>query len=145
MKNPKKLLKGFIMMSSILLFTSPVFASTNHLEVVGTSDGKGAVSHGHIKIIPNKNPSPTDPIEPSTPGGSTGNAGLLTIDNVTPLLFDTHELSSGAVEYVTSSQNPNVQVTDIRGTGVGWSLQVSTSPFVDQTDTNKVLKGAIVT
>ncbi|MNO34935.1 hypothetical protein D3C76_249810 [compost metagenome] len=115
---------------------------------IGTSAAAGAetstsTSQGSITITPGN--SETDPIEPSEPGGETGNTGPLTIDNVSPLLFDTHQLAGGKVTYTTTTTNPNVQVTDTRGTGAGWTLQVSATPFKEKTETAKVLRGATVT
>ena len=142
----KALIKGLMSSAALLLFATPTFAAIDPNAVTGSTDGLGATSHGHITITPgDETTGPTDPIFPSEPGGETGNEGSLTIDNVSPLEFDTHQLASGAVEYTTTSIDPNVQVTDKRGTGVGWALQVATSPFTDQTDGTKILKGAIVT
>jgi hypothetical protein len=142
----KVLMNGVVCVASLLVFATPSFAEINPVEVSGSPDGKGATSHGHITITPGDGTTgPTPPIEPSIPGGETGNIGSLTIDYVSPLEFDTHQLESGSVVYTTTTQNPNVQVTDTRGTGAGWTLQVSTLPFVDQTDNTKILKGAVVT
>lgn len=140
------LVKGIVSAAAFMIFVTPAFASTiDPTEITGSPDGKGATSHGHITITPGDGTTgPTAPIEPSEPGGETGNVGSLTIDYVSPLEFDSHPLASGSVEYTTTTQNPNVQVTDTRGTGAGWTLQVSTSPFIDQTDNTKILKGAVV-
>lgn len=142
----KKALSKGLMSATVLLFcVTPTFAAIDPTSVTGSDDGLGATSHGHITITPGDDTTgPTDPIIPSEPGGETGNEGSLTIDNVSPLEFDTHQLESGAVEYTTTTINPNVQVTDKRGTGAGWTLQVATSPFIEQTDGTKILKGAIV-
>jgi len=117
MKIKKVLIEGIALSAAFLIFVTPTFASKiDPSKVTGSSDGKGATSYGHIKVTPgDETTGPTDPIEPSEPGGETGNKGSLTIDNVSPLEFDTHQLSGGAVEYTTTTQNPNVQVTDIRG------------------------------
>jgi hypothetical protein len=142
----KVLMNGVVSVAALFVFATPSFAEMNPVEVLGSPDGQGATSHGHITITPGDGTTgPTPPIEPSLPGGETGNVGSLTIDHVSPLEFDTHQLASGSVEYTTTTQNPNVQVTDTRGTGAGWTLQVSTLPFVDQTDNSKILKGAVVT
>ncbi|MGE6610753.1 WxL domain-containing protein [Peribacillus sp. NPDC076916] len=145
--NLKKVIFKGMAATALLVFVTPTFASAvDPTEVLGSESGKGATSHGHITITPaDETTGPTDPIVPSEPDGETGNTGALTIDNVSPLEFNTHQLSGGAVEYSTTTKNPNVQITDIRGTGAGWTLQVSTSPFKDQTDETKILKGASVT
>lgn len=142
----KALIKGLMITTALLLCGTSTFAAIDPTTVTGSDDGLGATSHGHITITPGDDTAgPTNPIIPSEPGGETGNEGSLTIDNVSPLRFDTHQLESGAVEYTTITKNPNVQITDKRGTGAGWTLQVVTSPFKDQTDGTKILKGAIVT
>ena len=147
MEEAKKAINaGIVSAAALFVFATPSFAAIDPLEVLASPGGKGATSHGHITITPgDETTEPTQPLIPSEPGGETGNTGALTIDNVSPLLFDTHQLSSELVVYTTSTQNPNVQVTDVRGSGAGWTLQVSTTPFVDQTDSSKILKGAVVT
>lgn len=85
---------------------------------------------------------PVDPIDPSEPGGETGHEGPLTIDNVTPFEFGTHAISSSSEIYTATATNPNIQVSDRRGTGQGWTLQVGLSTFVETTDNAVVLKGA---
>ncbi|PEF42455.1 peptidase [Bacillus cereus] len=123
----------------------PTFAAEDWTKVVGTEDGKGATSGAHVKLNPADNPTePTKPIDPSEPGGETGNVGPLTIDNVTPLEFGEHELNGGKVEYTTMSKSPNVQVSDNRGEGQGWTLQVTSTSFKDINDDTKILKGAVV-
>ncbi|MGM0838270.1 MAG: WxL domain-containing protein [Bacillota bacterium] len=142
----KALIKGLVPSAALMLFATSTFAAIDPTTVTGSENGLGATSHGHITITPgDETTGPTDPIFPSEPGGETGNEGSLTIDNVSPLEFDSHQLASGVVEYTTTTTNPNVQVTDKRGTGVGWTLQVATSPFTDQTDETKILKGAMIT
>ncbi|MEN2667149.1 WxL domain-containing protein [Listeria aquatica] len=54
-------------------------------------------------------------------------------------------MSSTSETYTSTAKNPNVQVTDRRGEGQGWTLQVALSEFKDQTDASKVLKGAELT
>ncbi len=128
-----KIKKVFLLSIAILLLAFPAAASA----------ADNATSQGSIQITPGDTITP--PIDPSVPGGGTGNQGSLTIDNVSPLLFDTHQLAGGKMTYSTTTVNPNVQVTDTRGTGTGWTLQVSATPFKDQTDDTIVLKGAVVT
>nr|WP_207696053.1 WxL domain-containing protein [Enterococcus sp. DIV0212c]MBO1354576.1 WxL domain-containing protein [Enterococcus sp. DIV0212c] len=118
-------------------------------EVTGTSDGKGATSQAHMTLMPGDGATdPTDPIvptDPEEPGGGTGNKGPLTIDNVTPLEFGEHKLAGGESIYSTTSKKPNVQVTDSRGEGKGWTLQITSSEFKDIKDSKKILKGAVLT
>ncbi|MGG4397586.1 WxL domain-containing protein [Paenibacillus thiaminolyticus] len=137
MMTRKGVKKGFLLFAAILLFVTPAAVSAEE------ASSSTATSQGSITITSEDTVTP--PIEPSEPGGETGNEGTLTIDNVSPLLFASHTLAGGDVTYTTTTKNPNVQVTDIRGTGAGWTLQVSATPFKDKTDNTKVLKGAIVT
>lgn len=127
----KKLLFGGLTLAASLMLVTPVFADDS------------ATSESSITIGPGNGPTqPIDP-EPKPEPPGTGNTGELTIDYVTPLRFE-GKISEKDEVYITTAHNPNVQVTDRRGTGEGWSLQVSATPFVDE-NTNKTLKGAQLT
>lgn len=147
-KEEKKMKKSKLVLASVastFLFSASITASAavDQNEVIGTDGGKGAVSHGYVKLTSgDQETGPTAPIEPSVPGGETGNEGPLTIDNASPLLFGENKIEGGKMVFTTTTQNPNVQVTDKRGEGQGWNLQVKTADFVDQTDAKKILKGA---
>lgn len=144
MKKKSVALSSFLTMS-VLGMASTSFAAVDPTEVTGTEDGKGATSHGYIKLTPgDETTGPTDPIDPSEPGGETGNKGPLTIDNVSPLLFGEHELVGSESVYTTETKNPNAQVTDKRGKAEGWTLQVVSSEFVDQANEKNILKGALL-
>lgn len=140
--NKKLLLAGVLTTATLFSTSMPTFAAEDWTKVGGTEDGKGATSGAHVKLKPAD--SSTKPIIPGEPDGGTGNAGPLTIDNVTPLEFGEHELNGGKVEYITVSKSPNVQVSDNRGEGQGWTLQVTSTPFKDINDDTKILKGAVV-
>lgn len=86
--------------------------------------------------------TPVDPILPSIPDGSTGNTGMLTLDNITPFQFDKHKVTGGTETYSITATGANVQVSDRRGTGAGWELKVTAATFKDKVDNTKVLKGA---
>lgn len=147
-KEEKKMKTSKLVLASVattLLFSVSMIASaaTDQNEVTGTPDGKGATSHGYVKLTSgDQETGPTEPIEPSVPGGATGNTGSLTIDNASPLLFGENKIEGSKMVFATTTQNPNVQVTDKRGEGQGWNLQVTTADFVDQKDAKKILKGA---
>lgn len=147
-KEEKKMKKSKLALASVaatFLFSASITASAaiDQNEVIGTDGGKGAVSHGYVKLTPgDQETGPTAPIEPSIPGGATGNEGPLTIDNASPLLFGENKIEGGKMVFTTTTQNPNVQVTDKRGEGQGWNLQVKTADFIDQVDAKKILKGA---
>ncbi|MGO2962843.1 MAG: WxL domain-containing protein [Carnobacterium maltaromaticum] len=112
-------------------------------EVKGSADGKGGESHGYIQLTPGdaEEGGATEPTEPTDPPGGTDNEGDLTLDNIAPLLFDTHKLEGNEQVYTSIVTNSNVQVTDKRGEEAGWNLQVSQTAFVDKVDATKVLKG----
>ncbi|EOL45212.1 WxL domain-containing protein [Enterococcus caccae] len=143
----KKTTLSLLLITGLFAGAAQAFAETGPWEeVTGTEDGKGAKSQAHMTLTPGDNPTdPTTPLDPSEPDGSTGNIGALTIDNVTPLEFGEHQLEGGETIYTTTSIDPNVQVTDNRGEGKGWSLQVTSSQFTDVTDNKKTLKGAVLT
>jgi len=131
MKFKKVLIGGIVSSATVFSLVSPSFAAT----------ANGATSTGHIQLITGAPTTSVDPIYPNTPDGSTGNIGPLTIDNVSPLEFGSYEVSGQNITATATTTNPNAQVTDARGTGAGWTLQVSSSPF---TDGSKTLNGAIL-
>lgn len=88
--------------------------------------------------------TPVDPIFPTVPPGGTGNTGVLTLDNVTPFHFDKHKVVGGTATYSITADSANIQVSDRRGTGAGWKLDVTAATFKDKVDNTKVLKGAQV-
>ncbi|MHC5279396.1 WxL domain-containing protein [Listeria kieliensis] len=108
--------------------------------------GDAATSQVQIKLQPGNANKPVDPVvpneDPNDHTGETGNVGLLTIDKVTPFEFGEHELTEDAETFSITAKNPNIQVSDRRGEGQGWALQVGLSAFSDAKDTDKVLKGA---
>lgn len=127
--------------SGMLIGTSTVSAAETQDEVKGSVDGKGGTSHGYINLTPGDDDTVTEPEEPTIPSGGTGNKGVLTLDNIAPLLFSTHKLEGKQQVYTSVVENSNVQVSDKRGEEAGWHVQVSQTPFVDKLDSTKVLKG----
>ena len=125
--------------SGMLLGASTAAAEPQD-EVLGSADGKGGTSHGYINLTPGDG-TITPPDEPSIPPGGTGNEGVLTLDNIAPLLFSTHKLDGKQQVYTSIVDNSNVQVSDQRGDEAGWHVKVSQTPFVDKVDSTKVLKG----
>lgn len=111
--------------------------------VTGSEDGKGGTSRGYIKLTPgDEDEGETPPTKPTVPPGGTGNKGVLTLDNVAPLLFNSHKLEGKEQVYTSVVVDSNIQVTDKRGEEAGWHVQVTQTPFVDMVDATKVLKGA---
>lgn len=144
--NIKKAILTSLVSSSILLLTVNTVGAAPQDKVEGSSDGKGATSRGYIQLMPGDDKEgPTEPIKPTIPSGTTGNVGPLTIDNVAPLLFDTHKLEGKEQVYTSVVTDSNIQVTDNRGEESGWNLQVSQTPFIDVKDKAKILKGTKLT
>ena len=128
--------------SGMLLGASTSTAAPQDV-VTGSEDGKGGTSHGYINLTPGDTDDEiTEPEEPTVPPGGTGNKGILTLDNIAPLLFSTHKLDGKEQVYTSVVENSNIQVTDKRGEEAGWNVQVSQTPFKDMIDETKVLKGA---
>lgn len=150
MKFKMMMVTGLICGGALLGTATSVFAEegnepekTPQEEVTGSEDGKSGTSHGYIKLTPgDDDENPTEPILPTDPPGGTGNEGILTLDNVAPLLFDIHKLEGKEQVYTSSVDNSNVQVTDKRGDEAGWNVQISQTEFIDVTDKDKILKGA---
>lgn len=96
--------------------------------VVSAEELNPAKSQATVEIKPGDTKKPTDPIDPEEPDKPTGQVGNLTIDYVSSLDFGSFQLQSGAVILKANQErqkNPNVQVTDKRGTGEGWTLTVA--------------------
>lgn len=141
-----KIIAGALISGGILFgMGNSVLAATQD-EIKGSEDGKSGTSHGYIKLTPgDTSTGPTEPTKPTVPPGGTGNVGSLTIDNIAPLLFDTHQLEGKEQVYTSTVVDANVQVTDKRGEEEGWTLQISQTPFIDVEDDTKVLKGTKLT
>lgn len=145
MRKKTKIITGLILFSGSLGILAPSSASATAADgIQGTEDGKGATSYGSLKLETNTE-GVVPPIKPSVPSGETGNTGALTIDNVSPLLFGEHKIDGGKAEFKTETVAPNIQVSDRRGEGQGWTLQVRMSEFADKTEATKILKGAEIT
>ena len=101
-------------------------------------------STGRITLEAGDTTKPTDPIDQGDGSGTTGQKGDLTIDNITALDFGSVKLTGDGQTIDNTVVNPNVQVTDKRGTGAGWKLMVKSSTFADATDATHTLKGATI-
>ncbi|WP_317945799.1 WxL domain-containing protein [Carnobacterium maltaromaticum] len=138
----KMIMLMVLVSSGALLGTANLASAAIQDEVKGSEDGKGGTSHGYIKLTPGDDDTGvTKPIEETDPPGGTDNEGVLTLDNVAPLLFDTHKLEGKEQVYKSIVNNSNIQVTDKRGDEAGWNVQVSQTVFQDVTDNTKKLKG----
>lgn len=143
-KRKEKIIAGLILFGSMSVLAPSMANATAAEGIQGTENGKGATSYGSLKLEANTE-GIVPPIKPSVPSGQTGNTGALTIDNVSPLLFGEHKIDGGKAEFATETVAPNVQVSDRRGEGQGWNLQVRMSEFADKTEATKILKGAEIT
>lgn len=111
------------------------------------TENKKAESEITVGIEPGDDSTPTDPIDPEDPDnpgdGGTGQTGNLTIDIVTNLDFGSFKLTPEATTVTANEDNkvnPTAQVTDKRGTGAGWTLDVAISDFTSKD--SHILKGA---
>ncbi|EOH92008.1 WxL domain-containing protein [Enterococcus villorum] len=72
----------------------------------------------------------------------TPSNGELTLDQVTSLDFDNHEIEKIDKSYEALDDHM-IEVADLRGTSAGWNLQVAQSPMMSK-ETNTELKGASI-
>lgn len=135
---------------SLLLLSVATLNTIGMSQVFADDVNPKAESHINIGIEPgddSESTNPIDPEDPENPGeGGTGQKGNLTIDNVSNLDFGSFKLSSDSMTLTANKDktvNPSAQVTDKRGTGAGWNLQVEISDF--ESSDNHVLKGAQLT
>lgn len=124
----------------VTLVTTGAMTLASQMSLAAEADK--ADSKATVTLEQGDTTDPVDPIDPSDPGGETGHEGPLTIDNVTPFEFGTQAISSNSEVYAATAKNPNIQVSDRRGTGQGWTLQVGLSTFAESKDNSVVLKGA---
>ncbi|RZI49395.1 WxL domain-containing protein [Lactococcus kimchii] len=102
---------------------------------VAFEKGNGPVS----PVDPSNPETPVTPVDPNAPDGKPqpGTDGDLTIDFASSFDFGTHAIAQGTQTYYAASQKLSdgtardnyVQVTDLRGTAEGWSLNVKLGAF----------------
>lgn len=127
----------------IASLVSCVVLTSGGIQVLA-EDVKGATTSGTVKLIsPTGEVTPLDPEETVTPedGKETGNEGPLSIDYVPNFLFGEVEISGSTLTLPDLNTNPLVQVTDNRGSGAGWTLKLSATPFINNEDETKQLTG----
>lgn len=89
----------------------------------------------------------TTPEDKNDPDGTTGMKGNLTIDQVIVFNFAETKITGESQNVkLTSPTRQNIQVTDKRGTGADWKLQVTQSPLTNGKENAelKTLKGAYI-
>lgn len=143
MKN--KLLISYVALisSALLVNLTEVEASTTSQETsenIITFVGGGGDITGPVNPEDPDLPIVIDPADPNNPG--TDNPGPLSLDFVSNIQFGEKKVSGKDQVYSALNKAPYVQVTDVRGTNVGWSLSVTASEFVATNDSTEVLKGA---
>ena len=74
----------------------------------------------------------------------TFEAGSLTIGSAPILNFGTNNISSAVDTIEATTVSEPVQVSDLRGSGEGWNLNVSLSPFIHSDGTTETLQGASI-
>ncbi|MGC6769776.1 WxL domain-containing protein [Enterococcus sp. LJL128] len=135
----------FVLFSSLLFGTTAVSAESNW-------QGDGTISfdgeYGKDVL------DPENPGNIVDPGPSPSTDGLLRIEFVPQLNFWNNKISSEDQTYAANAQlfhsdtGPRgnfVQVSDYRGTGAGWTLQLrQETQFKNETTTNKELTGAVI-
>ncbi len=136
----KKIMSGLLVSAAVLGVGVSV-----HADVSPVAGNKDINSNSTITVTEgdgNKKPE-----EPNEPDGETGQKGPLSIDNVIVFAFQDMKLSGSTQRIpLKTTKAQNVQVTDSRGTGAGWNLQVQQSELTDKTDPAniKTLKGAYI-
>lgn len=91
--------------------------------------------------------NPVDPDDPSLPlqppGMGTGESGPLTLNYMSPIDFGIRPISSEFQVYPALTMKPFIQVTDLRGSGTGWEVEATASPFMGANGIS--LRGSIIT
>ena len=139
----KKIMSGLLVSATVLGLGMTAYAAEG--DVTSIDGTKDINSKSTIKVTEGSEVKP--PEKPNEPGGETGQEGPLSIDNVIVFAFQDMKLSGSTQRIpLKATTAQNVQVTDSRGTGAGWNLQVQQSELTDETDpTNiKTLKGAYI-
>lgn len=142
----------FSLALSLSILTLAGFGQANVAHAEATQTGTGAV-----EFQGEYNPGLRDPENPGTivdPGPSPSTTGDLRLDFVPQFNFWAHSTTATADVYYgnaqlfrddTSARGNYVQVSDYRGTGKGWLLQVrQETQFRNESAQNKELKGAVI-
>lgn len=115
---------------TVASISTPVFAA---------DAPQAAGSTGHVIVDAGDDKTPTDPTDPDDKPG-TGNTGLLTLDAVPSLDFGHGSIDGADKTFDIASINgkeakktADVQVTDKRATGEGWTVFVQYGTVADKT------------
>lgn len=138
-----------IILTTVLLSTSFLMGA---LTVYADDlSGKSTAKIGLTKQDPDHPVGPIDPLDPDDNPSSnqpTGNTGDLRIDYISNIDFGT-QMISGKTETYQATAPANMveaQISDLRGTGAGWNLQVNYDPAQSGfSSADQTLKGAELT
>ncbi|WP_086313712.1 hypothetical protein A5821_001245 [Enterococcus sp. 7F3_DIV0205] len=123
---------------AMTIYAGNYFSMNAHAE---KSDADSQVNIQMLVGDENEERPPVGPTDPGDEGNNgTGNKGLLTIDRVPNLKFGEVNISGSDQVESAINETPYVQVTDVRGTSVGWALYVKADEF--SSDKQEKLKGA---
>ncbi|MDA3972744.1 WxL domain-containing protein [Enterococcus thailandicus] len=133
--------------SGIVAYAIPT-ESVNKLTVVD-----GGTVNPSLPVDPQKPLDPPETITPEVPV-NPGTGGSLSIDYISPMNFGNHPIPKGDIQYISDKFDYTnnvtnakqtyfnmIQVTDVRGTGSGWSLTLKQNGQF-KTSTNTILQNA---
>ncbi|WCG53832.1 WxL domain-containing protein [Enterococcus faecium] len=133
-----------------ILISTTILAGTVAVHADDLS-GKSTAKIGLSKQDPDNPVGPIDPIDPDDNPPSndpTGNTGDLRIDYISSIDFGTQTISGKTETYIAEkpASLTESQVSDLRGTGAGWHLQVNyDTEKPGFTSEDKTLSGAELT
>ncbi|MGM0183517.1 hypothetical protein IGK74_002483 [Enterococcus sp. AZ150] len=153
--------KNLVCLSSLLVLGGSIgMLSVQAEEASYTSQGSVTFEQDTSKTDPVDPLNPDKPVIPTDPDGNEipdkGTAGPLSLDFASDFLFGTQKITTTDQDYyaklqsykkegeTTLSTGPNyIQVTDKRGTQLGWSLSVTQQEQFKTAD-EEVLEGAVI-
>ena len=116
---------------TVALFSALLIGTKGAVALAETTDNTYGVSTAKIGLEKqDETDNSTDPIDQDGEDNSnepTGNTGALRIDYISNIDFGTQKISSDTKRYfaVSPANYVESQVSDLRGNGAGWNLQVS--------------------
>lgn len=144
--------KDFMKKPLVYLLTAGLavsLISSGTTYAVGPSESNATVN---FTAPENNTVGPVDPTDPSQPntddpesnGNITGEEGPLSLDYVSHIDFGNQEISTTEGIYESTTTEPYIQVTDVRGTGAGWDVTAQASNFSTEGDSAS-LPGSTIT
>lgn len=135
MRRSEILLSG-ILLSAMLSFS--VFPQNVKAQQSLNTHASVNLIDGPTPTDPNQILDPYDPDEPY-PGDvndvgndGTGSIGQLTLDYISNLRFGSYAIKQGGLTATAKNTHAMVQITDGRGNGNGWTLQLKPGPMVGE-------------